>query len=160
MKQLGELKVDDYMTHQAICVDDTSRLTQAIRIMDDQELTVLPVIDNQARLVGILSASDLIEITHEIQADLNALTYVTEKTRNFLIKLLMDQGDTTLVRDVMTSGVETITAQTNLVVAARKLVDRSYHHLPVVDKSGKPIGVLSTSDFVRAFSDYGALLAG
>lgn len=160
MKQLGELLVKDYMSHQAICVDDTSRLTQAIRIMDDNELSVLPVINNQGELVGILSASDLIEITHEIQADLNALTYVTEKTRNFLIKLLMDQGDTTLVRDVMTAGVETTTPQTNLVVAARKLVDRCYHHLPVTDDSGKPIGVLSTTDFVRAVSDYGALMAG
>lgn len=160
MKQLGELLVDDYMSHQAICVDDTSRLTQAIRIMDDKDLNVLPVVDNQGMLVGILSASDLIEITHEIQADLSALTYVTEKTRNFLINLLMDQGDTTIVRDVMTSGVDTTTPQTNLVVAAQKLVDRRYHHLPVVNESGKPIGVLSTSDFVRAFSDYGALLAG
>lgn len=160
MKQLGELLVDDYMTHQAICVDDTSRLTQAIRMMDDQELIVLPVVDNQGILVGILSASDLIEITHEIQADLSALTYVTEKTRNFLIKLLVDQGDTTLVRDVMSGGVETTTPQTNLVIAAHKLVNRHYHHLPVVEESGKPIGVLSTSDFVRAVSDYGAMLAG
>ena len=30
----------------------------------------------------------------------------------------------------------------------------------ILNESGKPIGVLSTSDFVRAFSDYGALLAG
>ena len=72
----------------------------------------------------------------------------------------MDQGDMTLVRDVMTAGVETTTPQTNLVVAARKLVDCRYHHLPVVDDSGKPIGVLSTTDFVRAVSDYGALMVG
>lgn len=160
MKQLGELVVNDYMAQQAICIDDSSRLTQAIRVMDDNEISVLPVVDNQGILVGILSASDLIEITHEIQADISALTYVTEKTREFLIKLLIDQGDTTRVRDVMTAGVETTSATTNLVVAAQKLVDRHYHHLPVVDGSGKPIGVLSTSDLVRAIADYGATLAG
>ena len=160
MKQLGELLVNDYMTHQAICVEDTDRLTQAIRTMDDNELSVLPVVNDKGNLVGILSASDLIEITHEIQADISALTYVTDKTREFLIQLLMDQGDTTLVRDVMTSGVETTTTSTNLVLAAKLLVNRNYHHLPVVDDSGKPIGVLATSDFVRAVSDYGALLAG
>ena len=82
------------------------------------------------------------------------------KLRNFLVKMLIDQGDTTFVRDVMTSPVETISPQTNLVVAARKLVDRRYHHLPVIDESGTPVGMLSTKDFVRAISDYGALLAG
>lgn len=160
MKQLGELLVNDYMTHQAICVDDSSRLTKAIRIMDDEDFSVLPVIDSQGNMVGILSSSDLIEITHEVQADLSALTYVNEKTRSFLIQMLMDQGDTTLVRDVMTSNVETTTPQTNLVVAARKLVDRHFHHLPVVDDSGKPIGILSSTDLVRAVSDYGAMMAG
>lgn len=160
MKQLGELLVDDYMTNQAICIDDSSRLTKAIRIMDNHEVSALPVVDNQGDMVGILSTSDLIEITHEIQADLSALTHVTEKTCNFLIQLLMDQGDTTLVRDVMTSNVETTTRETNLVVAARKLVDRHFHHLPVVDDAGKPVGILASSDFVRAVSDYGALLAG
>jgi CBS domain-containing membrane protein len=160
MRQLGELCVGDYMTHQAIVVDDTRRLTEAIRMLDDEKLSVLPVVDSQGQLVGILSQSDLIEITHEIQSDIGALNYVTEKTREFLIRLLIDQGDTTLVRDVMTSPVETTTSKLNLVMAAKKLIDRHYHHLPVVDDSGTPIGILSSSDFVRAFADYGVLLAG
>lgn len=160
MRQLGELTVGDYMTHQAIVVDDTRRLTEAIRLMDEEGLSVLPVVDDQKQLIGILSQSDLIEITHEIQSDISALNYVTEKTREFLIRLLIDQGDTTLVRDVMTSPVETTTPGLNLVMAAKKLIDRHYHHLPVVDDSGTPIGILATSDFVRAFADYGVLLAG
>ncbi len=160
MKNLGELKVSEYMTCQAICINDSDRLTEAIRIMDDEGLSVLPVINSQSRLVGILSVSDLIEITHELQTDITAMGYVRDKLRDFLVKMLIDQGDTTLVRDVMTSPVETISPQTNLVVAARKLVDRRYHHLPVIDESGTPVGMLSTKDFVRAISDYGALLAG
>lgn len=160
MKNLGELKVSEYMTCQAICINDSDRLTEAIRIMDEEGLSVLPVINSQSRLVGILSTSDLIEITHELQTDITAMSYVRDKLRDSLVKMLIDQGDTTLVRDVMTSPVETISPQTNLVVAARKLVDRRYHHLPVIDESGTPVGMLSTKDFVRAISDYGALLAG
>jgi CBS domain-containing membrane protein len=160
MRQLGELNVSDYMTPQAIVVDDTRRLTEAIQILDKNELSVLPVVDSEGQMIGILSQSDLIEITHEIQSDISALNYVTDKTREFLIRLLIDQGDTTLVKDVMTAPVETATTKMNLVMAARKLIDRHYHHLPVVDEEGKPVGILSTSDFVRAFADYGVLLAG
>ena len=160
MKNLGELKVSDYMARQAICIKAADRLTEAIQIMDDEGLTVLPVLDKQGRLVGILSSSDLIEITHELQSDIESMTHMRETTRRFLVKLLIEQGDKTLVGDVMTSPVETISPQTNLVVAARKIVDRPYHHLPVVDDTGAPIGMLSTKDFVRAVADHGALMAG
>ena len=60
----------------------------------------------------------------------------------------------------MTAPVDTISPDANLIVAARKLMDREYHHLPVVDETGKPVGILSTTDFVRAVADYGATLAG
>ncbi len=60
MKKLGELKVGDYMSPQTILVDDTSRLTAAIRLMESEKLSVLPVVDEQAELVGILSSSDFV----------------------------------------------------------------------------------------------------
>jgi CBS domain-containing membrane protein len=160
MKKIGELKVSDYMHEQAIIVDDTEKLSHAIGLMEHHRLSVLPVTDNQGQIVGILTNTDLIEITHDLQSDISALNYVTDTTREYLIKMIMDQGDTTFVRDVMTSPVDTVTPNMNLVVAARKLVDKHYHHLPVVDEAGKPIAILSTSDFVRAIADHGALVAG
>ena len=160
MKKIGELKVSDYMNEQTFVVDDTEKLSHAIGLMEHNRLSVLPVVDGQGQIVGILSNSDLIAITHELQSDISALHYVTDKTREFLIKLIMDQGDTTFVSDVMTTPVETIKANMNLVVAARKLVNRHFHHLPVIDDEGMPIAILSTSDFVRAFADHGALIAG
>ena len=160
MKRLGELSVADYMTPQAVVVDDTERLTRAIGILGEQRLSVLPVVDQDGIVVGILSNTDLLQVTHELQADIGALNYVNESTREFLLKMIIDQGDFTRVRDVMTAPVETISPETNLIVAARKLVDRNFHHLPVVDGRNAPIGVISTSDFVRAVADYGSLLAG
>ena len=160
MKQLGELVVADYMTRQAIVVDDTARLTQAVALMDKNRLSVLPVVDEQNEVVGIITTTDLIETTHEIQADLSALSHVNDDTRQFLVQMLADQGDNTLVRDIMTKPVDTVDPDTNMVVAARKLVDHGYHHLPVVDSHGKVAGIVTAYDFVRAFADYGALLAG
>ena len=160
MKQLGEMTVRDYMAEELVVVDDTSRLTAAIRLMDQRQLSVIPVVDAQENLVGILSNSDLMGMVHEIQGDLCALRHVNEKTREFLIQLLLDQGDVTKVLDVMSSPVETISSDANIVVAAKKLNDLKIHHLPVVDSAGRAIGMLSTSDFVRAIAELGALSAG
>ena len=149
MKQLSEILVSEYMTKQAIVVDDTARLIDTIRLMDDKRLSVVPVVNEQGQLVGILSNTDLIEITHEIQSDLGSLHHVNEKTRDFLIKILMDHGDNTRVSDVMTSPVESIGSNANLIVAAQVLADKKFHHLPVVDEDEATIGIISTSDFVK-----------
>lgn len=160
MIQLGERKVQDFMTKDVKIVEDTDKLSDAIRILDENQLSATPVVDNQNIVVGLLSTSDLLEIFHETQCDLNALHCVTDLTRDFLIQLLTDAGDNTRVQDVMCSPVETISPNTNLVVAAQQLVKKKYHHLPVIDGEGQPIGMLSTFDFVRAIAEHGAAMSG
>lgn len=160
MRQLGETSVGNYMKESAIVVDNTARLTDAIRLMDDSQVSALPVVDQQGRVVGILASSDLIEMVHEIQADLGSLSFVNEKTRDFILKILIDQGDTTRVMDVMTAPVETVSPDCNLVVAAGRLNELGVHQLPVTDSEGCCVGVFSSSDLVRAVAEKGALAAG
>lgn len=160
MKPLGELKVQDYMAPQTVMVGADETLSSAIRLMDDHRLSMVPVSDDEGNLVGVLSNSDLIEYTHELQADINALRHAGESTRRFLVKLLVDQGDSIRVTDVMTTPVESVSENANLIVAAKRMIDRRFHHLPVVDEAGNPVGMLAASDFVRAVADYGALLTG
>ena len=69
--------------------------------------------------------------------------------------MLVDQGDNTLVSNVMTSPVETIPETVNLVMAARILNEKHYHHLAIVNDAGQPVGILTTSDFVRAVAELG-----
>lgn len=160
MKQLGETSVGKYMKETAVVIDNTAMLTNAIRQMDDSRVSSLPVVDEQGSLVGILASSDLIEMVHEIQSDLGSLPFVNEKTRDFILKILIEQGDTTRVMDVMTSPVETISIETNLVVAARRLSEMGVNQLPVADETGNCVGMFSSSDLVRAVADSGALAAG
>jgi CBS domain-containing membrane protein len=155
MKPFRDLTVADYMTRQAVLVNDTDMLTRAIGVLDLKDVSVVPVVNEQGRVVGVLSASDLIQITHEIQADLAAFSRVGEATRNLLLKMLIEQGDSTRVCDVMTAPVESIEMNSSLISAAKKLVNRHIHHLPVVDESRRPIGIISTFDCVRALSDRG-----
>ena len=159
-KQLGELKVEDCMAEQAIVIDESAKLTDAIRVMESEALSLLPVVQGEMQLVGVLSATDLLKITREMQADLSTLDSVNERTREFLLTMLIDQGDTTLVKDVMTSPAVWVHKNVNMVVAARMLIDNECHHLPVVDEEETPIGVISSSDFVQAFAEHGATLAG
>ena len=68
---IDELKAADVMTNQVVTVDQQKSLVEAIRVMDDRRVSVLPVVDENEILVGILSVTDLIGIARELQADLD-----------------------------------------------------------------------------------------
>lgn len=160
MRPLGELCVREIMTADPICVMESSLLVEAIREFDDNDISALPVVDSQNRLAGVLSLFDLVEVIREIQGDVSALSKVGDATRAFLIRLLTDHGDNTLVSDIMTRPVESVRPETNIVLAARMMVDSGFRHLPVVDDDRRPVGIVTTTDFVKAFAEQGALLAG
>ena len=55
---------------------------------------------------------------------------------------------TTKLRDVMTSTVKVANKDDDLVVWLRQMSNERFRHVPVVDKSGKLINVMSQGDFV------------
>ena len=160
MKQLGELKAIDIMTHGVVSISEAAPVREAIGLLDETRLNALPVLDSAGDVIGILAVADLVSIFGEVQADLAAMTQDEPGVRDFYVNMLNMHGDDTRVRDVMTSPVHTIEPETNIVVAAQLMCDKKCHHLPVVAPSGEIQGVVSTSDFVTAFAEHGASLAG
>lgn len=160
MKQLGELIVADVMTGNPICARLTDRLADAIRQFDDRGVSAMPVVDNGRSIVGILSLVDLLSEIREVHGDISAMTLVGNKTRTFLLKLLAEDEEQTTVADVMTQPVETVFPETNAVVAAKRMLQGGFRHLPVVDPEDRVVGMLSATDFVRAFAQRAPLLAG
>ncbi|HMP79941.1 MAG TPA: CBS domain-containing protein [Pirellulaceae bacterium] len=159
-KKLGELTARDLMTPDVISVHQQDRLIDAIRKIDDFGVSALPVVADDNKVVGIVSMFDLLNVSREIHSDLSALSLVTTETRKFMIKLLAEQEDTTKIEDVMTTPVNTIHEETNIVVAARQMVHDGYRHLPVVDDHERVVGMVSSTDFVRVVAEQGALVAG
>ncbi|MFW5498728.1 MULTISPECIES: CBS domain-containing protein [unclassified Maridesulfovibrio] len=51
-------------------------------------------------------------------------------------------------KDIMTSGALTLEPDTDVATAAKLMLDKHLNGLPVVDRSGKLIGVLCQSDLV------------
>ena len=56
----------------------------------------------------------------------------------------------TLVRDIMTAQVLTVTPRTDIRAAMQLMSDRKIRHLPVVDDQQRLVGMVTQSDLVRA----------
>ena len=63
--------------------------------------------------------------------------------------LAVDLPAVTPVRSVMTSDPVTLSADALAFEALLEMVSRDIHHLPVVDETGRPVGLVTTTDLVR-----------
>ncbi|OGI12437.1 hypothetical protein A3K64_04285 [Candidatus Micrarchaeota archaeon RBG_16_36_9] len=71
-KDCEEAKVEDIMTKNIIAVDPSATLEDAAEIMVEHKIKKLPVID-KGRLVGIVTATDLIAYENKLIEKVSAL---------------------------------------------------------------------------------------
>jgi CBS domain-containing protein len=133
--------VRDVMTTRVVTVRADARVKQAIQLLDDHQITAMPVVDVEGRLVGVVSEADVLRDAlmpdrraHEIPSHAEGRT-----------KLL-------LVGDVMTRLPMSVTADADLAAAASVLVDTAIKSLPVVDDDGRVVGVVSRRDVIAVLA--------
>jgi acetoin utilization protein AcuB len=127
--------VKDWMTSEVISVAPDVRLPEAHRLMTDNNIRRLPVVKND-RLVGIVTRGDV------RGAEPSDATSLTIWEVNYLISELK-------IKDIMVRNPLSILPNATLAEAAQLMLDNKISGLPVVDSSGKVIGIITESDIFR-----------
>jgi CBS domain-containing protein len=131
--------VEEVMTRDIIAVRPDTSLRTATELMLEHAISGMPVVDEEGRLVGMLSKTDLVR--HRL-ADEDETTVARLPSGQHLL-------EGTTVEDVMTRQVLTVREGASLCEAAKILVNAGVHRVPVVTGSGALAGLISTSDIVR-----------
>ena len=99
----------------------------AIRMMLDRHVGAVGVVDSEGRVAGIFTERDVLR------------------------KLSLTGRDPggTPVRELMTTPVELATTATRPGEALATMLERHFRHLPVVDNSGKLLGMLSIRNLLE-----------
>nr|GEU97115.1 CBS domain-containing protein CBSX1, chloroplastic-like [Tanacetum cinerariifolium] len=152
----GVLIVGDFMTtrDELHVVKPTTTVDEALEALVEHRITGFPVIDDDWKLVGLVSDYDLLaldSVSGATRADTSMFPEVdsTWKTFNEVQKLL-SKTDGKLVGDLMTPAPLVVRQNTNLEDAARLLLETKYRRLPVVDGEGKLVGIITRGNVVRA----------
>jgi CBS domain-containing protein len=122
-----EKNVGDVMTRNVITILPNNLMPKAARIMLENKITALPVLENR-QLVGIITNSDL-------------LHFIIEESANLKRKLLVNQ--------YMTDEVVTIDRQTNMLEAHRLMGTKRIRSL-VVTEGDRLIGVVTRTDLMSS----------
>jgi CBS domain-containing protein len=125
--------VASLMTRSPVIVSEDDAIAAVAELLAGYEITGLPVVDADERLLGVISQTDLVRL------------------RGSTLPWTGWHG--LMVRDLMTAPAKTIEASAPLDEAARRMTEEHVHRLVVVDPRKRPIGVISESDIVREIAD-------
>jgi CBS domain-containing membrane protein len=137
-ERLQNLKAADVMSRQVVALNEGDSVASAIETLRRHEISGAAVIDEAGRLCGIASMADF--VTHDMNRE------------------------GTHVRDRMTRRVVSVTQDAPLIAVARMLCDSHRHRMPVVESSGRMVGMITTMDIlsalVNAFDESRIVTAG
>jgi len=152
----GVYTVGDFMTRKEDLhvVKPSTTVDEALEALVENRITGFPVIDDNWKLVGLVSDYDLLaldSISGGTRSDTSMFPEVdsTWKTFNEVQKLL-SKTNGKVVGDLMTPAPVVVREISNLEDAARILLETKYRRLPVVDADGKLVGIVTRGNVVRA----------
>lgn len=129
--------VKDRMSKPAITIRDNIGVEDALRLMHNEDVRRLPVLDRHGKMVGIVSELDLLKVSPSPATSLSVyeIPYLLAKVK---------------MTDVMTKDVITVEEDTPLEEAARIMADNKIGGLPVM-RDGNVVGMITETDLFKTF---------
>jgi CBS domain-containing protein len=140
----GRWRVSDVMTTDVVTVDKSASYKRVARIMAEQKVNAVPVLTKNGHVAGIVSEADVLRKEERNFGRLG--TGLPRRTRRERA-----QAKARTAAELMTTPAITIHPDAPVGAAARLLNGHRIRRLPVVDPSGKLIGIVSRRDLLSVF---------
>ncbi len=116
-------KAKDVMKTGLITVDRKTQIHEAIRILVENNITGLPVVNDDMSLAGIISEKDVLGLLYNIEDKPGC------------------------VEDYMTEEVVYFDAEDSLIDITESFIGSSFRRVPIVSQ-GKLVGIISRKDII------------
>jgi CBS domain-containing protein len=144
------MRAMDVMTSEVITVDENAPIQSVAKLMADHGISAVPVVDNENRVIGMISEGDLL---HRVETG-------TERRRSWWLEMVSSTnqlaGDyikshSGKVKDIMTRDIISVTDMTPVADIAVLLETNRIKRVPVL-RDGKLVGIVSRANLVRALA--------
>ncbi|MFJ2597053.1 CBS domain-containing protein [Streptomyces erythrochromogenes] len=142
---MKHIKVGDLMTDEVVSVLTSTPFKDVAKLLAQHDISGLPVLDDDDRVLGVVSESDLIgraaadhpSMDEEPDADRGGAAFPSEAT--------FTAGEAMSAPAVTVHGDETAAG------AARLMARRGVERLPVVDDEDRLVGIVTRRDLLWLF---------
>jgi CBS domain-containing protein len=142
------MRAKNVMTQSVVCLDTKSSIFDAAELLIGAGLSAVPVVDDQGKMVGIVSEADLVR-----RAEIG-----TTARKSWLARLAADdaasarefvQSHSRRIAEVMTRDVVTADRNAELGTLVALMEKHNVKRIPIVE-GGAIVGIVSRADLLRA----------
>lgn len=144
-RRAGHFDCSDVMSRDVVAVAPDSSLREAHALMRLHHIKALPVTNDSAEVVGIVTQTDFLD-----KADWSKGRPAIAFAQRMRLVLAGASAPNGTVKDIMTSPVTTVGPDTPVSEAIVIFAEAGLHYLPVTRQNGKLVGIISQSDVLVA----------
>ena len=115
----------DIMTKNVLTVTKSTPVYEAIRVLVKNEISGLPVVDDNNKLVGLFTDKDALRL------------------------LQQPEENRAMVADFMTENVVKFHTSDRLIKICNCLIENPYRRVPIVNDDNEVVGLISRHDIMR-----------
>jgi len=144
------MKARDVMVRDVVTAHPDMKVSEAIELLAEHDVSALPVVDDDDRVVGVISEADLVR-REEIGSVkhrpwwLEAITPATTLAEEFA------KAHGRRVEEVMSSDVVSASEDASLAEIAALLEKHRIKRVPIIE-DGKLVGIVSRSNLIQAMA--------
>ena len=140
------IEIAQVMTGSVVTVTPGTGFQELVGKMAEHHVSGIPVVDEDGRLLGIVSEADLLREGSHDRRRTRALDWFLHPGRTEDAR-----GRGHDAQAIMTTPVVTVRPDHSIWEAIRTLRDAGVKRLPVVDEEGRLVGIVSRGDLLSAF---------
>ncbi|OIK25527.1 hypothetical protein VT52_021695 [Streptomyces malaysiense] len=132
------------MTVPAVIVGRGARFKEIVRVMEQRQVSALPVVGDDGHVVGVVSEADLLPKEEFGGRELTRFERIARRTD-------LVRAEALTAEELMTTPAVTVRPDDTLAQAARLMAVEHVKRLPVVDGADRLRGVVSRGDLLKVF---------
>jgi CBS-domain-containing membrane protein len=149
VERLSSVKAGDVMVTEVVSVTRKTPLDQVAAVMARHGISGVPVVEEGERVVGIISEKDFLTRMGEQDTE-TFMGVVAECLKGLGCVAVSIRGQN--AEDIMTSPAVTVNEETSIREIANLLTEKNINRVPVINRKGRLVGIISRADIVRHHS--------
>lgn len=148
----------DIMNTQVVSIRSNATIEEAVKLFAEHKISGLPVVDDNNKVIGVISESDIFEYSRKVQVipllgSSGWISPYTDVSQIAIFKKGFELLSCTKVREVMSEKVVTVKEDTSWQDIVKLMKKSTVNRVPVVDNGGKLIGIITRTDLLYYFAE-------
>lgn len=146
------MKAKDFMTTNVITCTEDQSVADAAKLMVEKEFSVMPILNSEGKLVGIVTESDFVGKEVKVPHALASIKQLFGQNFYFNdVETLYAEAKNKKLSSVMSKNLKTIKPETSLSKVVNYMISKNIKRLPVVDGE-KLVGIITRKNILKAFN--------